>query len=138
MAKKSAQKKSQTKMRKEIGLLAVFAFIFVMLYLMLSGSFNFLNQASAPTITPTPEDKITAVYTCPNGQEITATYDNAKGTVTVLMPSGAAEVLPHAVSANGARYANADESFVFWNTGNEAMVEQNGVTTYQNCVTETN
>jgi len=138
MAKKSAPKKSPTKMRKEIGFLAVFAFIFVMLYLMLNGSFNFLNQAVAPTITPTPEDKITAVYTCPNGEEITATYDNAAGNVTVLMPGGAAETLPHAMSADGARYANADESFVFWNTGNEAMVEQNGVTTYENCVTDTN
>jgi membrane-bound inhibitor of C-type lysozyme len=143
MAKKSAQKKSvakkpDSKVKKNLGFLAVFVFIFVVLYFMLGGTFNFLSKVDAPTVTPTPEDKITAVYTCPNGEKITATYDNGAGNVTVLLPTGAAETLPHALSADGARYANKDESLVFWNTGNQAMVEQNGVTTYQNCVTDTN
>jgi len=133
--KKSAPKK--TRVRKELGFVVAFAFIFVVLYFMLNGTFNFMSKVSAPTITPMPTP-IVAIYTCPNGQEITATYDNAAGNVTVLLPTGAVETLPHAMSADGARYANADESFVFWNTGNSAMVEQNGVTTYQNCVTDTN
>ena len=44
--------------------------------------------------------------------------------------------LPQTMSASGARYANADESIVFWNKGNTAFITQgdpNNVT-YKNCV----
>lgn len=46
--------------------------------------------------------------------------------------------LPQVISASGARYANQDESFVFWNKGNRAFVtERVGekvTTTYVDCV----
>src|SRR5581483_12293852 len=35
--------------------------------------------------------------------------------------------------ASGARYANADESFIFWNKGTTAFITENGQTTYANC-----
>ena len=38
------------------------------------------------------------------------------------------------VSASGARYANADQSFVFWNKGQTAFIEENGKQTYSGCV----
>ena len=44
--------------------------------------------------------------------------------------------LPIAISASGARYANADESIVFWNKGNTAFVTESGTTTYRDCVTK--
>jgi membrane-bound inhibitor of C-type lysozyme len=40
------------------------------------------------------------------------------------------------VSGSGARYANSNESFVFWNKGNTAFIEENGKTTYSNCTTK--
>jgi membrane-bound inhibitor of C-type lysozyme len=43
-------------------------------------------------------------------------------------------MLPQAPSASGARYANGDESIVFWNKGNTAFIEEGGRTTYQGCV----
>lgn len=44
--------------------------------------------------------------------------------------------LPQTISASGARYANDDESFVFWNKGNTAFVTQGSpsVTTFKNCM----
>jgi len=43
--------------------------------------------------------------------------------------------LPQARSGSGARYANGDESFVFWNKGDTAFIEEDGKTTYADCVT---
>ncbi len=44
-------------------------------------------------------------------------------------------VLPQAISADGSRYANDDESLVFWSKGNGAMVLQNGKEDiFQNCI----
>jgi len=39
-----------------------------------------------------------------------------------------------AISASGARYANTDESIVFWNKGDTAFIQEGDVTTYENCV----
>jgi len=42
--------------------------------------------------------------------------------------------LPQTMSADGGRYANKDESIVFWNKGDTAFVQVNGTTTLDNCV----
>jgi membrane-bound inhibitor of C-type lysozyme len=44
--------------------------------------------------------------------------------------------LPQTISADGGRYANADESIVFWNKGNTAFVTQGDPNneTYKDCV----
>jgi membrane-bound inhibitor of C-type lysozyme len=46
--------------------------------------------------------------------------------------------LPQAMSGSGARYANKDESFVFWNKGNTAFITEGaaGEETYSDCVTK--
>ena len=45
--------------------------------------------------------------------------------------------LPQTISADGGRYANADESIVFWNKGNTAFVTEGNLNniTYKDCVT---
>ena len=43
--------------------------------------------------------------------------------------------LPQAISASGARYANSDESFVFWNKGDTAFIQEGENYTYENCLT---
>jgi len=47
--------------------------------------------------------------------------------------------LKQTISADGARYVSADESFVFWNKGNGAIVQENGQDsgTYANCIVAT-
>ena len=43
-------------------------------------------------------------------------------------------LLLQAISASGARYANTDESFVFWNKGNTAFIEENQKITFKDCI----
>ena len=46
--------------------------------------------------------------------------------------------MPQAMSASGARYANKDETFVFWNKGDTAFVTEgkDGKDTYSGCATK--
>jgi membrane-bound inhibitor of C-type lysozyme len=53
--------------------------------------------------------------------------------VELTLSDGRKLALPQAVSASGARYANADESVVFWNKGRTAFVEEAGKQTYTGC-----
>jgi membrane-bound inhibitor of C-type lysozyme len=87
---------------------------------------------------------INAVFTCDGGKSINATFMNATSATTtgnsvmLSLSDGRQMTLPQTISADGARYANADESFVFWNKGNGAIVLDNGSSTsYNNCVTQT-
>ena len=79
----------------------------------------------------------TSVYTysCDMDKTITATFHLPKDDfVNVRLSDGRSLILAHAISADGARYANADESIVFWTKGVTAFVTENGTTTYSGCV----
>jgi membrane-bound inhibitor of C-type lysozyme len=54
--------------------------------------------------------------------------------VELTLSDGRTLALPQVMSASGARYANHDESFVFWNKGRTAFVEEAGQQTYNGCV----
>jgi len=57
------------------------------------------------------------------------------GSVELVLSDGRTFSLPQTISADGVRYANSDESFVFWSTGDEALVLENGEEKeYKNCV----
>ncbi|MBV9159354.1 MAG: MliC family protein [Candidatus Kaiserbacteria bacterium] len=97
---------------------------------------------------PNDEDQSTVTsQSAPDASanEIVADFACAKGTIRavfsdksvhiVLPDDGREMTLPQTISADGGRYANADESFVFWNKGNTAFVQENGTTTYDQCVT---
>jgi membrane-bound inhibitor of C-type lysozyme len=88
-------------------------------------------------------------YVCNGGKTITATYyagDNKpaatadqppvpSGKVAVTLSDGRSMTLPQTLSADGGRYANADESFVFWTKGNGALVlENNEEKSYIGCI----
>ena len=66
---------------------------------------SFFSGSSAQAPTPKP------------GQPPTPT-----GYVQISLSDGRAMTLPQTISADGARYANDDESFVFWSKGNGALV----------------
>ncbi len=76
-------------------------------------------------------------FYCDSGKTIHATFylDDDKETDLVLS-DGRTLSVPHAMSASGARYANVDETFVFWNKGDTAFITEgkNFETTYANCV----
>jgi membrane-bound inhibitor of C-type lysozyme len=72
-------------------------------------------------------------YVCSEGKTIQAAYYQAS--VDLVLSDGRSISLPQAISASGARYANADESVVFWNKGNTAFITEGDpeAPTYANC-----
>jgi pimeloyl-ACP methyl ester carboxylesterase len=89
---------------------------------------NFLKTA-------TDSRTITAAFACNAGKTVAATFTNGvHASVKLSLSDGRNLALPQAMAASGARYANEDESFVFWNKGNTAFIEEKGKTTYDGCV----
>jgi membrane-bound inhibitor of C-type lysozyme len=90
------------------------------------------------------------IYSCDGGKTIAAKLYDVQSTEPLVQslgvppkPSGLAHItlsdgrdmtLHQTISADGARYANSDESFVFWSKGNGALVFENGkMQDYTNC-----
>lgn len=76
------------------------------------------------------------VFVCDAGKNIRAVFYKQG---VHIWPANKEDVyLLQTISASGARYANADESLVFWNKGNEVMIESNGKadTNFKNCKTK--
>jgi membrane-bound inhibitor of C-type lysozyme len=63
----------------------------------------------------------TAMFKCKDGNTIDATF--YASSVDLKLSDGRSES-PQAMSASGARYANKDETFVFWNKGDTAFVTE--------------
>lgn len=83
--------------------------------------------AAAPKVAP---------FSCDNGKSIIATfYPTDDKYVDLVLSDGRKLSVPHAMSADGARYATSNDTFVFWNVGNTAFVTENGTTTFSGCVT---
>ncbi len=92
------------------------------------------NDAQATEDAGAHSSSIQATFACAGGKSVDATFDNTNDQVSLGLSDGRSFTLPHARSADGARYANADESFVFWNRGNTAFIQENGTTTYDGCM----
>jgi len=100
----------------------------------LLGTFAVATAASAQTAPIAHE--IHARFACAEGKSIDATFVNGTASsATLTLSDGRKLSLPQARSGSGARYANGDESFVFWNKGDTAFIEEDGKTTYADCVT---
>lgn len=98
------------------------------------GAFYYWNTFLSKNITE-KTNKVT--FVCDAGKTIGATFymDNDRA-VDLVLSDGRSLSVPHALSASGARYANADETFVFWNKGNTAFITEgkSGALTFVNCV----
>ena len=93
-------------------------------------------SAQATLANPAASKPIVARFACPDGKSIGATFVNgAKSHVDLVLSDGRKLTLPQARSGSGARYANADETFVFWSKGNTAFIEERGKTTFDGCTT---
>ena len=73
-------------------------------------------------------------FVCADNKVIQA--DFYKNSVHIETSGLGSLYLPQTISADGARYANDDESVVFWNKGDTAFVTQGNpdVETYKDCV----
>ncbi len=116
----------------------------VVLAVIVGGLYLAHPAASAPTQTPTAS----VAYSCDGGKTIHADYYQGTstppanpgeppvpgGSVALVLSDGRAMTLPQTISASGIRYANADESFIFWSKGSGAFVMENNAQTFANCV----
>lgn len=90
----------------------------------------------------------TVRYDCARGRTLTAEYFTGParvapngapipgGHVVLTLADGKTLTLPQTLSGSGIRYANPDESFVFWSKGDTAFVEEGAdrTITYAECV----
>ena len=84
---------------------------------------------------PPGKDSISAAFDCDGDRKIHAVFaTGAQSSAKLTLSDGREMVLPQVISGSGARYANRDESFVFWNKGRTAFVEEAGRQTYTGCV----
>jgi membrane-bound inhibitor of C-type lysozyme len=81
-----------------------------------------------------------ATYICAGGKTVAAAFYEGKsvlidpgempvpsGSVEIVLSDGRSFNLSQTISASGARYANEDESFVFWDKGDTALILESGV-----------
>ena len=119
----------------------------VILLVILLGISYLAPHALAPTKNgETPIAQVS--FACDAGKTINASFYEGEskpapspgepptpgGSVAVTLSDGRAMTLPQTISADGTRYANADESFVFWAKGNGAFVTEGNDQTYANCI----
>jgi len=93
-------------------------------------SFAFVPAALA-------EDPVASVnYKCADSKTIAAAYYADR--VEIKLGNGRDLTLPQVEAASGIRYANADESVVFWSKGEGAFVTEGDPNkpTYADCVEE--
>jgi membrane-bound inhibitor of C-type lysozyme len=92
--------------------------------------------AMALTLTTFAEAQVVAeaTFECSAGKSIRASFYSDK--VDLVLSDGRTMSLPQTMSGSGARYANADETIVFWNKGDTAFITEgaNGPETYSGCV----
>ena len=78
----------------------------------------------------------TATFVCAEDKSIVAKFYPDE--VALTLNDGRDLALPQVISGSGARYANADESIVFWNKGNTAFLTEGSDdnVTYKDCVAD--
>ncbi len=84
----------------------------------------------------TAGEVVHALFRCAGGKTVDAVFSNGpRGSVSLLLSDGRSLSLPQRRSGSGARYANADQSFVFWTKGDGAFIEENGQPSHRGCST---
>jgi membrane-bound inhibitor of C-type lysozyme len=92
------------------------------------------NVVAMPSEPATAARTLSAFFVCTGGHSIRAVFNNgSRPRVELTLSDGRYVVLPQAKSGSGARYANQEESFVFWNKGQTAFIVERGKTTYAGC-----
>jgi len=111
-------------------------FLIVISTILVSTGISCLNQKSLPknTVAEKATGRIinSVTFSCAGNKTIQVLFFADKAELT--LSDGRHMLLLQAISASGARYANTDESFVFWNKGNTAFIAENHKTTFKDCI----
>ena len=110
-----------------------------------------LTPKDVPILTTVAKPINTVSYSCAGNKIISAAfYQGATkpapspdqppipgGSVVLQLSDGRSLTLPQTISADGGRYANADESIVFWSKGDTAFITEGNPNNpiYKDCVT---
>lgn len=87
-----------------------------------------------PVTTPAaPVVTSSAAFTCDGGSTIAANFSTSS--VALTLSDGRQLTLPQIVAADGAQYQQGTTLFV--NKGDQSFLQENGTTTYSNCITGT-
>jgi hypothetical protein len=81
----------------------------------------------------TGDPLIIAKYICEGNQKVRVDYYE---NFVYIKFEGIKTYLQRTISASGVRFANGDESLVFWGKGDGAFIELDGVIYIDNCVVE--
>jgi putative hemolysin len=93
----------------------------------------FFNGLCAPD---SAGEVVHALFRCAAGKTVDAVFSNGqRSSVSLALSDGRSLSLPQSRSGSGARYANADQSFAFWNKGDSALIEENGQPSFSGCST---
>jgi membrane-bound inhibitor of C-type lysozyme len=136
--------------------LTVILFVLVFLTGFNLGKYSLLTSSNTKTAQVAKNLNVvkpisTANYTCDGNKTIIAEYYEGiinepasspdqppipDGSVALQLGDGRSMTIPQSISADGTRYANKDESFVFWSKGNTAFITESDPNhpTYNNCV----
>jgi membrane-bound inhibitor of C-type lysozyme len=90
------------------------------------------NQLETATPSKTDDTITSASFDCDGNKTINAVFFGSR--VELTLSDGRSMNIAQGISASGARYTNEDESFVFWNKGDTAFIQEGDKTTYENCV----
>lgn len=115
-------------MQKEKGSILIVLLIILLIFIISLATWWFLKPKNENVV----DQKITTInYTCDDQKNIRANYLNDK--VDITLSDNRSISLAQSTSASGVRYTNIDESIVFWEKGETAFIEENGIETYSNC-----
>ncbi len=125
-------------------------FIFLIVIILVGAGIWYANNKGnkSPSFSPSPSPIAQVTYICNSDRTIDAAFYKGEqkvvqpgempipsGSVKIVLSDGRNFELPQTISASGVRYANSDESFVFWSKGNGALVLENNVEkSYIGCV----
>ena len=124
-------------------------FIFLIVIILAgAGIWYVSNKGNKNSSSPLPSLITQVTYICNEDKAIDAAFYKGElkpvepgeppissGSVKIVLSDGRDFDLAQTISADGARYANSDESFIFWSKGNGAFVLENNVEkSYIGCV----
>jgi len=111
----------------------IIAIVALLLLVGVGGYYAYKNYSPVPSEVPVN----IVTFSCEQGKTVGAVFYKTK--VDLTLSDGRKLMLPQTISASGARYTNASQSFVFWNKGNTAYITEGKsepqAETYTNCVT---
>lgn len=87
--------------------------------------------AQKPENEPITEKEV-FLFNCDDEKFVFASF--SERAVSLELSDGREMTLPQTISASGARYADEEENFIFWNKGDTAFIDERGEFTFQNCL----